>query len=595
MFTVSFGRTGSEDAWYLRSGTDGFQPIDIALLPGTKPNFAFVDTQLAVSYTREFFTNEGLYSNRVRATTLPDGTDNLDQRLDWNVVKNVQLLSDSSQNFFFDGFVHVDAQIGLSDTAGSTLVLNGTKRGNIITGVGDDVIDIRVVEDQDSVWVTSFRINTGGGDDFVSFKPLDIAAEIAAGDKTFIEAVNKPGLPLFATGVGRTTFTALGSGNDRFVGFDSDDQIAGQTDGGTVTAVFESARPSGYAYSIGGTTKGGHESKLYRIDLASGAATIVGNVAIAGPGKSGNNLDVESLALNPADGMLYGFVTSPGNVTGLIKVNPLTAATTYIGGNVSAYKSALQDFTFGADGKLFLASEGDLVSVSTISGAFTIIGDNTLSKKVGALAFDPNSGKLFGLVEDGAKTLLLEISKDNGTVLKTTQIANLPTNSKLEGASFDSDGTLWAVDRISGNLVNIDTVTSTAKKISQTLAVSQQTGDGFEALAIDIAQKKTLVDLVANGGDSITTGLGSDHVNYSAGDGVDRVSDFDLAKDKLHIAGYTSAQIKIDVLGGDTFIRFVDGSADGYVDNAMIELSGITGFTTDMIVYGLSTAFPEIG
>lgn len=593
-FTISFGMRGSESAWYLRNGPSGFQPINRALLPGTQPSFANVSNQLVVAYTRESFTGSALYGGRFGTGTSADGDNYIDQRGDWNIVKNVQLLSESSQKFYFDGFVHVDAQVGLTDTAGSTLVLNGTKRGNIITGAGDDVIDIRVVEDQDSVWVTTFRINSGAGDDLVKFKALDIAGELAAGDLTFVQASNKPGLPLIATGEGRTTYTALGAGDDRFEGFNSDDHVAGQKDNGTFTAIFENAAPSGFAYSIGGATNGGHVSKLYRIELATGATTVVGNVAIAaGPGKSGSNLDVVSLSLNPLDGMLYGFVTSPGNVIGLIKVDPLTAATTYIGGNIAAYKSALQDFTFGTDGKLYFASEGDLVSVNTATGAYSIIGNDTLTKKVGALASDPITGKLFGLVEEGARTLLIEISKASGVVLKTSEIANLAVNSKLEGASFDSAGTLWALDRVSGQLVEINTQTSAAVMISKTLAVSQQTGDGFEALAIDVRQIKTLVDLVALEGDQLATGDGNDHVNYTVGDGVDVIADFNLLSDKLHISGFAPSQITIDVFGGDTFVRFKDSSEDGFVDDAMIQLSGVTGFTAAMISYELSSAFPD--
>ncbi|PXA97231.1 hypothetical protein DMC47_14845 [Nostoc sp. 3335mG] len=595
MFTIGFGLNGSESAWYLRSGPAGFEQISIALLPGDKPSFAPVSKQVAVSYTLDSFTTDYLYGKRLAVDTSSDGAHLVDVTGDWNTVKNAQLISATAQDFTFDGLVHVDAQVGLNDTAGSTLILNGAKRGNVITGAGNDVIDIRVVEDQNSVWVTTFRINTGGGDDVVSFKPLDIAGELADGDKTYRQAANKPGLDLIASAVGRATYTALGTGNDTFIGFESDDHIAGQKDDGTVTSVFENAAPSGFAYSIGGAASGGHVSKLYRIDLATGAATVVGNVTVPAFGKSGDNLDVESLSLNPVDGMLYGFVTSTGNSAGLIKVDPKTAATTFIGGDLSTYKSALQDFAFGTDGKLYFVSEGDLVSVNLTTGAATIIGDNVLSKKVGAIAFDPTGGKLFGIVEDGAKTLLIEISKTNGAVLKTSEIANLPTNSKLEGASFDSAGTLWAVDRVSGDIVRIDPATAAATKVSKTLAVSQQTGDGFESLAIDIAQKKVLVDLVAKNGDLITTGAGHDHVNYSAGDGVDVVTDFDLANDTLHIAGYTAAQIRIDVFGGDTFIRFADDSADGFVDNAMIELRGVTEFNADMIVYSLSSEFPLIG
>ncbi|MEZ0497893.1 hypothetical protein [Sphingomonas sp. IW22] len=550
--------------------------------------------QLAVSYTMDAVAGDLLYGARVDTATSPDGNV-IDLIPDWNSVKNVQLVSESAQNFYFDGFVHVDAAVGLNDTNGSTLVLNGTKRGNIITGAGSDVIDVRVVEDQDSIWVTTFRINTGGGDDVVSFKPLDIAGELAAGDATFVQAVNKPGLPLIATAEGRTTFTALGSGNDLFLGFNSDDHIAGQVDNGTIDSVFQNAPPSGVAYSIGGSTSCGHQSRLYRIDLETGATTVVGDVTIkTGLGKSGKNVDVESLSLNPIDGMLYGFISSPGNVTGLIKVDPLTAETTYIGGHVRQYKSETQDFAFGTDGKLYLASEGDLVSVEIATGAFTIIGNNTLNKKIGGLAFDPITGKLFGLADVGWKTYLVEIDKSNGNMVEATQIRNLSAFTKLEGASFDSEGTLWALDRLSGKLVTIDTATGLATKASKTLGVWHQTGDGFEGLAIDIAQKKMLVDLKAQGGDRIVTGEGADHVNYAAGDGVDVIADFDLANDTLHIEGYSANQIKIDVFNGNTFIRFTDNSTDGFVDNAMIELSGVINFDQSMIVYSLSTDFPII-
>lgn len=592
-FTISFGMNGSEEAWYLRNGPAGFRPIDISLLPGSKPAFANVPNQLVVSYTAEDFAGDFLYGSRVYASTNPDGSDNFDQQGDWNTVKNLQFLSDGAQRVVFDGFVHIDAEVGLADGGDSHLVLNGVKRANVITGEGDDVIDIRMVEDQNSVWVTTFRINSGAGDDLVSFKALDIAAELEAGDFTYVQARNKPGLPLVATGEGRTTFTALGAGDDEFEGFNSDDQVAGQTDAGRVEAVFQTSGPTGFAYSIGGNTGRGHVSKLYRIDLATGAATVVGPVKVDGaPGKSADNLDVESLSLNPVDGKLYGFVNSPGNVTGLIKVDPLTAATTYIGGVVAGYKSAAQDFAFGLDGKLYFASEGDLVSVNTYTGAFAIIGDNTLSKKTGALAFDPVSGKLFGLVESGSKTLLVEISKSTGAILSSSTVANLAPNAKPEGASFDSAGTLWAVDRVSGDLYKIDVATSSAQKTVKTLAVSQQTGDGFESLAIDIASTRTLVDLNIVGGDRITTGEGADRVNYRAGDGTDVVTDFDLLNDTLHIAGYTADRVRIDVFNGDTFIRFTDNSGDGFVDDAMIQLTGVTNFDASLIVYGLSTDFP---
>ena len=89
-------------------------------------------------------------------------------------------------------------------------------------------------------------------------------------------------------------------------------------------------------------------------------------------------------------------------------------------------------------------------------------------------------------------------------------------------------------------------------------------------MPIDIAMHKQLVDLGAVGDDKITTGTGADHIFYAAGDGVDTITDFDIANDVLHISGYTALQIKIGEFNGVTFTRFTDNSAHGFVDKAII-------------------------
>lgn len=587
-FTISFGLNGNENAWYFRNGPTGFKAIDIAALPGPKPSFTSVKQQLVVSYTADAFSGELLYKDRVQAATGADGTTNVDQLPDWNTVKNLQLLSDSAQKFFLDGFVHVDAEIGRTDTAATTLILNGSKRANIITGLGDDLIDIRMVSDQNSVWVDAFRVNTGAGKDTVLLSGLDINAELAAGDMTFIQAENKPGLALVNTGEGRSTYLATGANDDRIVSYTSNDHIIAGTDDGTIGKVMVNGPASGFGYAVGGSIGKGCDSILYKVDLKTGKATAVGEVQIP-LGCFGNigGLDVESLALNPADGQLYGFASKFGILDALVRIDPLTAKTTYIKLNCTGFRAELQDMAFGTDGSLYFASSGDLMKVDPKTGGIKMVGNNTLDCKIGALAVDPLTGKLYGLSELGSTkgTVLYEIDKASGKTLSASKIVGTDRCSAIEGMSFDSDGTLWAVDHVSGSMFKINIATKTATLASKTLTDGQQYGDGFEALAISAVGTKMLGDLKALGGDVITTGTGTDHLYYTTGDGVDTIKDFDKTADILHITGYTADQMRIDVLNGNTFIRFADTSDDGYVDNAMIELMGVTQFDASLISY----------
>ncbi len=594
--TFWFGQSGSSAMWYIESNAAGFAPIDISLLPGPQysntPPVDVVTTQV----TGSTWNNELVYFNRVELDTGTSET-TVDTIRTWGLVKNLQITSDGAQQFYVDGIIHVDAQIGVASSDDSYLFLNGVKRANVITGGGDDIVEVRMCVYDYSAYSDDFRINTGAGDDFVRLGGLDLDAELAEGDTTYSNFL-ATGRPLITTGENQRSFVDLGAGNDRFVGYASNDHVIGGVDAGTLSLVYADQAPSGFGYSIGGSKThwdgssfssfissiwhnlfSGNQNYLYKINLATGEAEVVGKVSIP----KCSSFDVESLAMNPADGFLYGFAVKGSSKYGLIKVDAATGATTLIGGKIAHYASEAQDMAFDSNGNLYLVSEGDLLKVNLSNGNFTRLGDDTLSKKIAALAIDPDSGTMYGLSQEGSKTYLTIIDKNDGSVVGRYKVTGLENCGDIEGMSFDSAGVLWAEDRVSGKIYQIDLATYKASYVSTTLGVSDQKGDGFESLAIDSRAVQVLDDILTDGGDIISTGAGIDHVFYQAGDGLDVVTDFDLASDVLHITGYTAADLQIDELNGNTFIRFIDGSADGFVDDACIKLEGVTGFEASAI------------
>lgn len=164
-----------------------------------------------------------LLSGRVAYASGADGFEHgFDLKQQYNKIKNAQARSSDAETVRFDGFVHVDVDVGRGAgvTGDSRVELVGAKRGNVATGAGDDSVTIRMATN-DAGFVRDFRIATGDGDDVVTLVGLDIAGELAAGDTTY----NLPGLD--ASGTTHRSFTDLGAGDDRFNGYNSADSVEG--------------------------------------------------------------------------------------------------------------------------------------------------------------------------------------------------------------------------------------------------------------------------------------------------------------------------------------------------------------------------------
>ncbi|MDO9710899.1 calcium-binding protein [Paracraurococcus lichenis] len=225
--SITFGIIGSDD---------------LKLLPGTDPTLLPNATDLPVASSASFSLSstpytvsqdgtETDYMNRVAATTTGFGTAAEHTTYDvlgpWNFVKNAALHNDAAANVTFSGFVHVDAVVGTGSDQGSTLELDGVKRGNLVTGAGDDHLDINVASNG-AAWSNEFRIASGDGKDVVSAAVFDTAGAAAAGDATFASA-NATTLDYHYDGTATKFYMDLGAGDDAAKGLGGDDIIDGGT------------------------------------------------------------------------------------------------------------------------------------------------------------------------------------------------------------------------------------------------------------------------------------------------------------------------------------------------------------------------------
>jgi Ca2+-binding RTX toxin-like protein len=218
----AFGHGANSTQWYLE-GTD------ISLLPdppaGSPPPVASsIDETKSVS-GKSFnnllvFDDEAIINTKCGITTV-------DITGHWNELKNAQLISSGDQVVLFNGFVHVDVNLGATndwDCFGSVVCIIGAKRGNVVTGNDADIISIEMVSNGQP-WTNEFRINSGGGNDLIVLKGLDLAAQQAKND---YYDVPDPAGPFDTSGQNSRAFIAAGSGNDIVCSYDSTDRLYGE-------------------------------------------------------------------------------------------------------------------------------------------------------------------------------------------------------------------------------------------------------------------------------------------------------------------------------------------------------------------------------
>jgi Ca2+-binding RTX toxin-like protein len=206
----AFGNQGAADVYYLAGPAAGILPINLALLPGPTPTQG--PRELLTASVVAPLSDGLLFGGKILSTTSGSAI-TLNVVGNWNSVKNVQAVSNSNEKITFDGFVHVDVQVGTHSYQGSDLTLIGAKRANVITGAGGDRVEI--------AWVSNFvqtdynediRIHTGFGEDTIILRSLDLDAAKAA-DPTYLRTTDNA-FPLTSDMRFSRSYIDAGAGDD---------------------------------------------------------------------------------------------------------------------------------------------------------------------------------------------------------------------------------------------------------------------------------------------------------------------------------------------------------------------------------------------
>lgn len=233
------------------------------------------------------------------------------------------------------------------------------------------------------------------------------------------------------------------------------------------------AAPLGYASGY---------NALYRIDLANGQATRIGDLGFN---------DVEGLAISPG-GVLYGVADATMMVAGrpsattdfLFRVDTGTGAGTLVGqlpGLQGLGNGGNLDFglAFTCDGRLWLSGEttGDLWEVTPTSGAIRPVGNSGAS--LSGLAARGN--RLYGVSVDPTPRLYeIDPASAEARVIGPLSVGGRVLNVGLE---FDETGQLWATldpsDLSASRVARIDLETGRG-----TVIASINPDIGMKALAI---------------------------------------------------------------------------------------------------------------
>lgn len=227
------------------------------------------------------------------------------------------------------------------------------------------------------------------------------------------------------------------------------------------------------AFAPGGTTLYAMDgNQLGTLDLVTAAFTPIGSPLGMGNGAAGlrSLADVDGLAYNPANNLLYGAVPRSTSPDLLIRIDPATGA--------------LAPFAPGVD---YL-----VIRVTGSPNNFHDVDD---------LSFDPLTGILYAISDSGARGELVTI--DPVTAI-ATYIADFSLPDEVEGLSFFNDGQLYASSGIprdpnSNRLYRVDKTNGVLTDLGSLMTDGNS---DFEAIGCLTASAFLAVQKMTNGVDA---------------------------------------------------------------------------------------------
>ena len=202
---------------------------------------------------------------------------------------------------------------------------------------------------------------------------------------------------------------------------------------------------------------------LYTINLANGTATLVGALRLAG-----KPVGVTGMAAHPKDGTLWGITSeqSPNNPRSLVTIDPATGGATLVG----ELGVAGSDIAFDSKGTLYmwLPATSQLGTVNPSTAAVTPLGRPGPQGSPAGIAVDPQ-GMVF-VTAKGAGGTLDNVDLVSGALQVGPPLMGAPFATQINSMSFSPSGLLLAVNSNGGSpaetrLVTINTATGAVATI----------------------------------------------------------------------------------------------------------------------------------
>ncbi|MCX6953872.1 MAG: immunoglobulin domain-containing protein [Verrucomicrobia bacterium] len=203
------------------------------------------------------------------------------------------------------------------------------------------------------------------------------------------------------------------------------------------------------------TGAGGASGKLYRVNPATAAVTLIGSLSLGGA----SSLSVTGLAFHPTTGVLYGVTGNESGPTRKLVIIDPTSGSASIAGTLTVGSS---DIAFDVNGTLYTwkTQGGPLGTVNLATGAVTAVGTATNGSQGNGLAFTPD-GTLY--VAGPTSGVLAKVNPSTGALTTVASLTGAPVVGwgPINAMASNANGVLYAVAADNpGTLVTINPVTA---------------------------------------------------------------------------------------------------------------------------------------